>query len=71
LTVTPLEFVVVIWLWEAVRQLTENSWQLDGLYQLVFSDFGLLPWDCEESLAGCGDVLVKLTELVDLFDHSR
>ena len=69
LTVTPLEFLVVIWLWKPVCQLTENSRQLDGLDELTLSACVLLPRDCEKSLAGSGDVLVELAELVDLLDH--
>ena len=69
LTVTPLEFLVVIWLWEPVCQLTENSRQLNSLDQLILSARVLLPWDCKESLAGSGNVLIELAELVDLLDH--
>ena len=68
LTVTPLEFLVVIGLWEPVCQLTENSGQLNSLDQLILS-VCLLPRDCEESLTGSGNVLIKLAELVDLLDH--
>ena len=70
MAVAPVEFVVVIGLWEPVCQLTENSWKLDGLDQLVLTDCFLLPGDCEESLTGSSDVLVELAELVDLLDYS-
>ena len=69
MTVAPLEFLVIIWLWEPVSQLTENSRQLNGLNQLILSNCLLLPRDCEESFPGSGNVLVKLAELVDLLDH--
>ena len=69
MTVAPLQFLIIIWLWEPVSQLTENSRQLNGLNQLILSNYLLLPRDCEESLAGSGNVLVKLAELVDLLDH--